>query len=192
MKSGKTDFYKALANGIVEATSKYGGEDFGLQIAGNEMPQYHTGYGSIVGYAFGARHSHLCNGGYSIDQKMKEFNKDELVDKIFDEEIGRNLLNSLIACLFARSVYDNDTIHKALSGLGIEYTADELREASERIYATKLRIKKKLGFDIKNVKIPKRILETEAMGKKVDPEIVKELLIMLDKKNEELLAKYPR
>ncbi|HKL73488.1 MAG TPA: aldehyde ferredoxin oxidoreductase N-terminal domain-containing protein [Clostridia bacterium] len=192
MKVGKTEFYKALANGISDATARYGGADCGLQIAKNEMPQYHTGYGSIVGYVFGARHSHLCNGGYSIDQKMKEFDKDKLVESIFNEEVSRNLLNSLIACLFGRSVYDTETIHTALEGVGIKYTTEELNIASERIYATKLRIKKKLGFNIKNVKIPQRILTTEAMGKKVDPEIVKELIEMLDKKNEELLAKYSK
>lgn len=191
MKIGKTEFYKALSNGIAEATARYGGADCGLQIAKNEMPQYHTGYGSIVGYVFGARHSHLCNGGYSIDQKMKVFDKNELVNKIFEEEVGRNLLNSLIACLFGRGVYDTETIHTVLEGVGIKYTTEELNIASEKIYATKLRIKKKLGFNIKNVKIPKRILETEAMGKKVDPAIVKELIEMLDKKNEELLSKYP-
>lgn len=95
MGESKTEFYKALANGVSEVTAKYGGSDFGLQIAKNEMPQYHTGYGSIVGYVCGARHSHLDNGGYSLDQKMKEFNKDYLVDNLFKEEVSRNIINSI-------------------------------------------------------------------------------------------------
>ena len=63
------------------------------------MPGYHTGYGSMIGPIVGARHSHLCNGGYSLDQSMKKFDKQELIDKIFDEEKERGLLNSLIICL---------------------------------------------------------------------------------------------
>lgn len=187
----KTEFYKALSNGISEVTARYGGADFGLQIAKNEMPQYHTGYGSIVGYTCGARHSHLCNGGYSLDQKMKEFNKESLIDNLYKEEVNRNIINSMIGCLFARGLYDNATILNTLSSVGIEMTEDELNDTAERIYATKLRIKRKLGFNECNVKIPKRILETDAMRRKIDPAIVKELVQMFYVKNQMLLEKYP-
>lgn len=186
----KTEFYRALANGISEVTAKYGGWDFGLQLAKNEMPQYHTGYGSIVGYICGARHSHLDNGGYSLDQKMKEFDKDYHVDNLFKEEVNRNIINSMIGCLFARGLYDNPTILKALAAVGIDMTEDQLNETAERIYAAKLRIKRKLGFNECNVKIPKRILETEGMRRKIDPEIIKELVRMFYNKNQQLLEQY--
>ncbi len=190
MCEGKTEFYKALANGVSEVTARYGGADFGLQIAKNEMPQYHTGYGSIVGYVCGARHSHLDNGGYSLDQKMKEFDKNYLVDNLFKEEVNRNIINSMIGCLFARGLYDNPTTIKALSAVGIDMTEDDLNQTAERIYAAKLRIKRRLGFNECNVKIPKRILETDAMRRKIDPDVIKELVKMFYDKNQELMEKY--
>lgn len=190
MGESKTEFYTALANGVSEVTAKYGGSDFGLQIAKNEMPQYHTGYGSIVGYVCGARHSHLDNGGYSLDQKMKEFDKDALIDNLFKEEVNRNIINSMIGCLFARGLYDNPTILKALAAVGIDMTEEGLNETAERICATKLRIKRKLGFNECDVEVPKRILETDGMRRKIDPRIVKELVQMFYNKNQQLLEQY--
>jgi aldehyde:ferredoxin oxidoreductase len=143
-----------------------------------------------VGYACGARHSHLCNGGYSLDQRNVEFNKDTLTDEIWNEEVSRNILNSLTICLFARNLYDTDTILAALDAVGKTMTKEDLQTIAKRIYATKLRIKKKLGFDLKSVKIPERIMSTPAMGKKIDPEIVQYMIDKFGKKNEELLAQF--
>ncbi|WP_242656271.1 aldehyde ferredoxin oxidoreductase C-terminal domain-containing protein [Desulfofundulus thermosubterraneus] len=62
------DFYRTLAQGLAAAVRCYGGEDFAL-LRGHEMAGYHTGYGYLLGHAVGARHSHLCNDGYGIDQR---------------------------------------------------------------------------------------------------------------------------
>jgi aldehyde:ferredoxin oxidoreductase len=63
-------FYKALARGVEYTSQQYGGEDFALAFGGNEMAGYHTGPAAHIGLLIGARHSHLDNGGYSIDQKI--------------------------------------------------------------------------------------------------------------------------
>lgn len=81
----KNDFYKALAKGVKHASGIYDGADYAMQIAGNEMAGYHTGYGALVGMACGARHSHLCNGGYSIDQSQKTLEINAMAEKLFKE-----------------------------------------------------------------------------------------------------------
>lgn len=176
------EFYTTLSKGAVKAAEKYGGIDFAVQFAGNETPGYHTGYGSVVGHTVGARHSHLCNGGYSIDQSMKKFNKEKLIEAIFNEERERCILNSLIICLFARRVYDRKTILLALNSIGYNLTDKDLSSISDKIYKTKLKIKKMLGFDLKNVKLPKRIFETPSATGKLDEALAYELINMYNKK----------
>ena len=170
LSTGFNKFYKILGKGSRFAATKYGGESFAMQIAGNEMAGYHTGYGSLVGAAIGARHSHLCNGGYGIDQNIKDFDEDVLVDKLFAEECERCMTNSLIMCLFARKIYDRQTILDALNSVGWNLTNDDLSVIGKRIYQTKLQIKNALGFQQKSVKLPKRFFETPSMHGKLDEE----------------------
>lgn len=184
----KNEFYDALAKGADYAASVYGGKDFAMTLGKNEMPGYHTGYGAIVGASVGARHSHLCNGGYSIDQSMKEFDKAKVVDSIFKEEKERCMLNSLIICLFARKVYDRQTILKALNSIGYELTDEDLTAIADRIYKTKLRIKKKMGFDQMSVRIPKRFFQTASLSGLLDEATAYEMIEMYNKKVEDFLA----
>ena len=184
----KNEFYDALAKGADYAASVYGGKDFAMTLGKNEMPGYHTGYGAIVGASVGARHSHLCNGGYSIDQSMKEFDKAKVVDSIFKEEKERCMLNSLIICLFARKVYDRQTILKALNSIGYELTDEDLTAIADRIYKTKLRIKKKMGFDQMSVRLPKRFFQTASLSGLLDEATAYEMIEMYNKKVEEFLA----
>ncbi|MCX7745901.1 MAG: aldehyde:ferredoxin oxidoreductase [Clostridia bacterium] len=187
--SRKNEFYKALGEGADKAAEIYGGKDFAMTFAKNEMPGYHTGYGSIIGPAVGARHSHLCNGGYSIDQTMKEFDKEKLIEAIFAEEKERCMLNSLVICLFARKVYDRKTILGALNSIGYSLTDEDLTAFGERIYKTKIRIKKSLGFDQLSVKLPKRLFETPSMSGQLDEKVAYELIELYNKKVEEMMAK---
>ncbi len=170
------NFYRALGGGTRAAAQQYGGQDYAMQIAGNEMPGYHTGYGALVGAAIGARHSHLCNGGYSIDQGLKAFDPDQMLDKLEAEEIERCMLNSLVMCLFARKIYDRPTIRRALETVGQPMTDQELSEIALRIYKTKLRIKKAFGFDLNNVQLPKRFFETPSLNGMIDEATAKDML----------------
>ncbi len=182
MSIGHNEFYQTLSKGSAVVSEKYGGKDFALQFAGNETPGYHTGYGSVVGHTVGARHSHLCNGGYSIDQTMKKLDEKKLIDLIFHEERERCILNSLIICLFARKVYDRETILIALNSLGHNLTEDDLTNISDKIYKTKLRIKKMVGFDLKDVKLPKRIFETPSLHGMIDEDLTYKLIGMYNEK----------
>jgi len=183
----KNEFYRILGKGCRYAASKYGGEDFAMQISGNEMAGYHTGYGSVVGPAVGARHSHLCNGGYSLDQSMKEFDEDALVDGLFREECERCMTNSLVMCLFARKVYDRETILEALNSIGWELTNEDLTEIGRRVYQTKLKIKDALGFKQKAVKLPKRFFETPSMNGMLEEETAYRLIRKYTEKTDELM-----
>jgi aldehyde:ferredoxin oxidoreductase len=186
------EFYSYLGDGAAAASQKYGGSGFAMSIAGNEMAGYHTGYGSLVGAAVGARHSHLCNGGYSVDQSMKEFDKNKMVDALLKEEIERCMLNSLTICLFARKVYDRDTILMALRSIGwADITDQDLSEIGREIYKTKLRIKKSIGFDVKNVKLADRFFQTPSMTGVLERETANELIALYDKKCEDLLNEMP-
>ena len=176
LAEGRNKFYRDLGRGSQHASLVYGGSEYAMQIAGNEMPGYHTGYGALVGAAVGARHSHLCNGGYAVDQGMKEFDEASLVDKIFNEEVERCMTNSLIMCLFSRKIYDRETILAALNSVGWNLADQDLTEIAKRIYRTKLRIKNAYGFRQKAVKLPKRFFETPSMHGPLDESIAQRLI----------------
>ncbi len=184
------DFYKALGEGTRYASEKYGGEDFAMQVAGNEMAGYHTGYSALVGASVGARHSHLCNGGYSVDQSKgaSSMPDEDIVNSLFSEEVERCMLNSLVMCLFARKIYDRPTILSAFEGINKEMSDEELSAAARRNYAVKLRIKKDLGFDLGKIKLPKRYFETESINGVLDENRTYNLINMFREKAEALLA----
>ncbi|MGB7606488.1 MAG: aldehyde ferredoxin oxidoreductase N-terminal domain-containing protein [Lutisporaceae bacterium] len=182
ISEGENEFYKALGKGTAVASELYGGEDFAMNFAKNEMPGYHTGYGAIVGTVAGARHSHLCNAGYSTDQSKEDFDKEKVVDALFREELERCMLNSLVICLFARKVYDRTTIIAALNSIGYKLNDDDLTAIAERIYKTKLRIKKALNFDITKVKLAKRFFETPTLNGVLDEKTAYEMIEMYNNK----------
>jgi len=181
------EFYHSLGKGVKFASSKYGGEDFAMHIAGNEMPGYHTGYGSLVGVAVGARHSHLCNGGYSFDQEKSEFDEDVLVEKLFEEEAERCMTNSLVMCLFARKIYDRKTILEALNSIGWSLKDEDLTDIGMRTLREKLLIKKELGFKQKSVKLPKRFFETPSMNGMLDEEVANRIIRKYSEKADALM-----
>jgi len=120
---------------------------------------------------------------------MGSFDKEKIVEGIFNEEKERCMLNSLTICLFARKVYDRKTILSALNAIGHELTDEDLTAIADRVYATKLRIKERLGFELKNVRLPKRFFETPGLWGKLDEGIAYELIDMYDKKLKEFMNK---
>lgn len=170
----KNKFYEAVGKGVDYASKKYGGGEFACHLGGNEMPGYHTGYGSVVGFAVSSRHSHLDNAGYSIDQAKKD--DKNLVLSLLEEEIERNILTSLVICLFARKVYSREVILKALDSVGIKTTNEELTEAGKEILRLKYRIKEKLGYSLNSIKIPERYFETKTLNGKLDRAKAEEMI----------------
>lgn len=170
------EFYRAAARGTYYAAKEYGGLDFAAVLGKNEVAGYHTGYGNILGHAVGARHSHLDNAGYAIDQEQEEPDDEALVEKLIDEEIERNLLNSLTICLFARKIYDRETIIKALKAIGFD-TSNELLDAiAKTTFLEKLRLKEEMGFSYYELHFPKRFFETPSRDKKLSKERLDRML----------------
>lgn len=184
----KNEFYQVLGEGTRAAGERYGGLEFTLQVAGNEVPGYHTGQANLVGLTVAARHSHLCNAGYSVDQALNDFDENKAVEDLFTEELERCLLNSLIICLFARKVYKRETVLKALNAAGYSFSDGDLSTIAQKIYATKLRLREKLGFDPRQVELPKRFFETESIHGSIDPAITERMIHKYEEKCTALLG----
>ena len=161
-------FYNALARGAGYAASVYGGEEFALTYGNNEMPGYHTGPAAHLGYLFGARHSHLDNGGYGMDQKFDPAampSPEELTDKLIQEEAWRQILSSLIVCFFARGIYTPAVVERCLRVAGYDLSEADIMQVGRRIWAEKYAYKIAEGFDLSQEKLPRRIFETaSALG----------------------------
>jgi aldehyde:ferredoxin oxidoreductase len=159
-----TDFYRALARGAAHASSIFGGEEYALTFGKNEMPGYHTGPGCHLGYLTGARHSHLDSAGYSLDQKAaakgEALDPEVTADRLMEEESWRQVLTSLVVCLFARGLYSEENVVKALSVAGIERSPEELVQFGVETLRLKNAFKRREGFDFNQLSIPKRIFKT--------------------------------
>ncbi|MEM3573203.1 MAG: aldehyde ferredoxin oxidoreductase family protein [Nitrososphaeria archaeon] len=175
------DFYMALGKGADFAASIYGGSEFALTYNKNEMAGYHTGPASHLGLALGARHSHLDNAGYSIDQKVltkQNLSPNELANLIIEEESWRNVLSSLVICFFAREIYTKEVVKKSLEVANLHFSEDDIMNIGKKIYANKYKFKLREGFSFENLKFPKRIFETQTQFGNLDSDYMKETLRM--------------
>ena len=170
--SQPTEFYQALAKGAAHASSVYGGEEYALVFGKNEMPGYHTGPGCYLGYLTGARHSHPDSAGYSLDQKAAQkgemLEPEKTADTLLKEESWRQVLSSLVVCMFARGIYTEDAASRALASTGIQRTGEELVHQGIETLRLKNAFKKREGFDFETLPIPKRIFETLSPVGKID------------------------
>jgi aldehyde:ferredoxin oxidoreductase len=178
--SQPTDFYRALARGVDRTASVYGGEDFALALGGNEMPGYHTGPACHLGYLTGARHSHLDSAGYSLDQKAARTGEvltpEGVAEELLAEERWRQVLTSLVVCLFARGVYDPETVQRALAVTGFERSAAQLDRLGADTLRRKVDFKLREGFDLDALRIPGRILNTPSPLGRVDEEFLRQAI----------------
>ncbi|MEJ2302333.1 MAG: aldehyde ferredoxin oxidoreductase family protein [Anaerolineales bacterium] len=164
--SQPNDFYRELARGVEHAATVYGGEDFALAFGGNEMPGYHTGPACHLGYLTGARHSHLDNAGYSLDQKAAAKGQlpapDEVAESLLTEERWRQVLTSLTICLFARGIYTPEVAQNALASVGFDWDAERLEQIGRETLRRKHAFKAREGFELAQLRLPRRIFETPA------------------------------
>lgn len=173
------DFYSALAHGVEVAAQKYGGLDFALAFGKNEMPGYHTGPAAHLGFLSGARHSHLDNAGYSLDQKTKPDEKmdpKKVATDLVKEEAWRQILSSIVICFFARKVYSPEIVSEALKTAGFDISMEELKILGKKIYQQKYAFKSREGFTLDNIRIPKRIFETPALIDDFDEQFMRQAL----------------
>jgi len=185
----KNDFYKALAIGVDFVSSKYGGEDFAMAFGGNEMPGYHTGPAAHVGFFVGMRHSHLDNGGYSVDQKFQveeDLTPKELAEKLVSEECWRQILSSLVSCFFARGIYSPEKVSKALKFAGYDITLEDLDRIGKEIYKNKYNYKVQEGFSLTEYTLPERIYQTPTATGVISKEYVEAVIAEVKKLVDEM------
>jgi len=182
--SQPTDFYRALAHGVDHAAAIYGGEDFALAFGGNEMPGYHTGPACHLGYLTGARHSHLDSAGYGLDQAAaragEQLDPIEVVEALVKEEQWRQVLTSLVICLFARKVYDPGIVLQALGTMGREWSEEALVALGVDVLRRKVAFKRREGFDATGLRVPARITETPSPAGPFDDVFIRKALAHYD------------
>ncbi|HUT82979.1 MAG TPA: aldehyde ferredoxin oxidoreductase N-terminal domain-containing protein [Candidatus Bathyarchaeia archaeon] len=157
----ENDFYQTLGDGIDACVEKFGGEDFAIRIGGQTPAGYMTGPGSIIGHMIGQRHSHLCNAGYSYDQKNfgLENSAKDMVDALIKEEKWRQILNSLAICLFARKVYNVKRTLESLNSIGINMSEDNLNTLADETYKKKNDWKIAAGQKLSVNKLAERLFQ---------------------------------
>jgi aldehyde:ferredoxin oxidoreductase len=164
---GTNEFYQILSKGTMKAAERYGGGDFAC-VLGQEMAGYATGETFFVSQALGLRHSHLDAGGYSYDQKPKGKTIEDAVKFLVQDEQGRVFLTSMVACLFARSVYTDELLANCLKSVGYGTLAENMARVSKEIQRLRWRIRVGTGFRPENVSIPKRFAEITTWKGQID------------------------
>lgn len=176
------ELYRTLALGAFAAAQRYGGQEYAMTLGKTEIAGYHTGYANILGQAVGARHSHLDNAGYSVDQKLKDKSPEEKVAALIKEEKWRNVLNCLTICLFAREIYQADTVIAALDSIGIPTTVEELEKLGHDIFEIKNATRTKLGFALNDLEVPQRFFETTSLTGKLERGQLEEMVTIYQNK----------
>lgn len=173
---GDTELGGWLGQGEVAAAHHYGGQDYVAAAGGQGIAGYWTGYAHVLGHLLGARHSHLDNAGYAIDQKLEPYTDEGIIERIIADEAERIVQTSIAICLFARGVYDLETISQALGSVGIERSVEELEAMGERVYWERVALRERLGFQARPTDVPKRFYETPTPRGNLEPSRVARML----------------
>jgi aldehyde:ferredoxin oxidoreductase len=164
---GINDFYRLLGQGTLKAAQHYGGSEFAC-VLGQEMAGYATGELYFTSQALGFRHSHLDTGAYTWDQKNSDKDVAKAIDFLLVDEAERTLLTSMVACLFARSVYTEEQLAACLRSVGLTTLAESLPQAAEHIRKLRWQTRFASGFRPEQVEIPKRFYAVKTWKGEID------------------------
>jgi aldehyde:ferredoxin oxidoreductase len=95
---------------------------------------------------------------------------------LVDEERWRQVLTSLVICLFARGMYTPEVVLQALATTGVEWSADDLARCGADVLRRKYAFKAREGFDLGALRIPGRILETPTPLGKIDEGFIRQAI----------------
>ncbi len=178
---GENDFYRLLGQGTLRAAEVYGGAEFAC-VLGQEMAGYATGELFFAAQTLGFRHSHLDTAAYSYDQKNADRDVTKAVDFLIADEPGRAFLTSMVACLFARSVYTDARLAECLSAVGYETLAGSIPETAEHIRRLRWRMRLATGFNPAALTIPKRFYQVKTWKGMVNKEYLDALKLEYGKR----------
>jgi aldehyde:ferredoxin oxidoreductase len=165
------DFYHFLGQGTLAAAAHYGGSDFAC-VLGQEMAGYATGEVFFASQAYGLRHSHLDNAGYSYDQKADSKKPEDAVAFLIEEERRRVQLTCMVSCLFARNVYSEERLQECLASIGLSRLANSVMDRSKDIQNKRWQLKYLTGYNPTSVSIPKRFGEVITWKGPVDTDFM--------------------
>ncbi len=171
---GVNEFYRQLGQGTLKAAAVYGGEEFSC-VLGQEMAGYATGELFFAAQTLGFRHSHLDTGAYGYDQKVSEKDVEKGVDFLIKDEPARVFLTSMVACLFARSVYKEELLAECLESVGFSTLAGKIGQTAEYIRRLRWQVRADTGFDPENFSIPKRFYSVNTWKGQVDADYLDQL-----------------
>ncbi len=188
---GESEVARWLGQGEVQAARHFDGAEYVAAVGGQGVAGYWTGYAHVLGHLLGARHSHLDNAGYDIDQELEPYTDEAIIDRIIADEAERIVQTSTAICLFARRVYDLETISRALASVGIQRSTEQLQAMGERIYWERVRLRERLGFEARLDDVPQRFFETPTPRGQLEPERVAKMLDLYHARQVEALAQTP-
>ena len=99
-----------------------------------------------------------------------------MAEALITEERWRQVLTSLVICLFARGVYDRETVLEALAIAGQEWTGSDLDRLGRDTLRRKYAFKEREGFDLASLRIPTRILTTPSPAGPFDDAFLREAI----------------
>ncbi len=157
-----------LAEGSVAVGKQFGVENLVVHTHGMEFPQHDPrGFSGLgVGYATSPRGAcHMAADMYNV--QMGQINEDlqiESKDRFANEadivarqQNFRCITNSVGVCNFL-PIQGGHVVRLLQLITGWDYTIDELKETGERIFTMMRLLNLKLGYDVKNEKLPELIL----------------------------------
>ena len=106
----------------------------------------------------------------------------EIADALLSEESWRQILSSLVICYFGREVYSPEMVLKTLKLVGYELTLEQLSKIGGEVLKTKYKFKTREGFNPKELRIPKRILNTISPAGQISEESLSDIVQSFYKK----------
>ena len=87
---------------------------------------------------------------------------------LIKDEKGRVFLTSMVSCLFARSVYNDEVLSNCLKSIGYGTLADNMDAVAGEIQRLRWKLRVMTGYRPENVSIPKRFTEITTWKGQID------------------------
>ena len=139
--------------------------------------------------------------GKPIPEAPQNQQQDEPRDEPWDERLaeaavadepGRVFLTSMVACLFARSVYTDTRLAECLAAVGFDTLAGSIPEVAEHVRRLRWQARIATGFDPAALTIPKRFYDVRTWKGPVSREYLDALKQEYGRRIMELTAAGPQ
>lgn len=164
-----------LSDGAVEASKQYGfGKDIIAHSKSLELPAWdpRATIGMALNYATAPTGGDHCKGwtvGEDIENPKTQFSAKGKAKNLIKKQNDMAFLDSVGICMFAEFMYDFEKWRDLISTFaGVDIDKKDLEKVGENVFQLEHEIVKKLGHDLKENTLPKRIIgyEIEYKGKK--------------------------